>query len=293
MIRKRCGILGAVAVMAAAFSLPAHGQADDPAHQPYPPFKIAEGLYYVGASDYASYLITTPAGMIVIDGGDAPTGAQVLANIRTLGFDPARVKILLNSHGHFDHAGGLAQIKRETGARLLVSAADAALMARGGKGDMLFGDRYPYEPVKADGLLKDGQRVSLGGTTLTAHLTPGHTQGCTTWTFPVKVAEGSRLNTRQVLVHCSNSVLPGYRLVGQETYPGQRADYEKSYRFWRSAKCEVFLGSHGFFFRMKEKRAAVVMDGNPFVDPEGCRTFFDKGYAAFQAELARQRAAAN
>ena len=293
MIRTTCGISGAVAVTAAVFAFAAQAQPDDPAHQPYPPFKIAEGLYYVGASDYASYLITTRAGMIVIDGGDAVTGAQVLANIRTLGFDPRQVKILLNSHGHFDHAGGLAQIKRETGARLLVSAADAALIARGGKGDILFGDRYPYEPVKADGVLADGQAVTLGGVTLTAHLTPGHTRGCTTWTFPVKVSEGPRMTTRQALVHCSNSVLPGYRLVGQETYPGQRADYEKSYRFWRSAKCEVFLGSHGFFFRMKEKRAAVVMDSNPFVDPEGCRTFFDKGYAAFRAELARQQTAAN
>jgi metallo-beta-lactamase class B len=292
VIRAIYGIRGAVAVMAAAFSLPASAQPDDPGHQPYPPFKIAENLYYVGASDYASYLIATKAGMILIDGGDAVTGAQVLKNIRTLGFDPAQVKVLLNSHGHFDHAGGLAQIKRETGARLLVSAADGALIARGGRGDMLFGDRYPYEPVKPDGVLTDGQKVTLGGTTLTAHLTPGHTRGCTTWTFPVTVSEGPRMNTRQALVHCSNSVLPGYRLVGQETYPGQRADYEKSYRFWRSAKCEVFLASHASFFRMKEKRAAVVMDGNPFVDPAGCKAFFDKGYAAFQAELARQQAAA-
>jgi metallo-beta-lactamase class B len=271
--------------------MPANAQPDDPGHQPYPPFKIAEGLYYVGASDYAAYLIETKAGLIVIDGGDAPTGTQVLANIRTLGFDPKRVKILLNTHGHFDHAGGLAQIKRETGAKLLASAADGALMARGGKGDFFFGDRLAYDPVTPDGTLRDGEKVTLGGVTLTAHITAGHTRGCTTWTFPVKVSEGPRINTRQVLVHCSNSVLPGYRIGRQETYPGQTADYEKSYRFWRSAKCEVFLASHGQFFHMKEKRAAIVMDGNPFVDPAGCKAFFDKGYAGFQAELAKQNAA--
>jgi metallo-beta-lactamase class B len=290
VIRPIYGIPGAVAVMAAAFAFPAMAQ-DDLGNRPHHPFKIAQDLYYVGASDYASYLIVTRAGMIVIDGGDAATGVQVLKNIRTLGFDPKQVKILLNSHGHFDHAGGLAQIKRETGAKLLVSAPDAALIARGGKGDMLFGDRYPYEPVKADGLLKDGQKVALGGVTLTAHLTAGHTRGCTTWTFPV-VDAGLRRNVRQALVHCSSSVLPGYRLVGKETYPGQRADYEKSFRFWRSAPCEIFLASHAQFFRMEEKLGELVMDGNRFYDPEGCKAYFAKSEAAFRAELARQQAAA-
>ena len=296
MRRHSRGIIGAVAVTAAAFAFPAAGQAPDrdPGNDPFPPFQIAEGLYYVGASDYASYLIVTRAGLIVLDGGDAATGRQVVANIRSLGFDPAQVKILLNSHQHFDHAAGLAEIKKAApGARLHASAADGPVIAAGGRGDpFLKGPRFEYEPVPVAVTLKDRQKVSLGGWTLTANITGGHTRGCTTWTFPVKVKEGPRINTRQALVHCSNSVLPGYRLVGTETYPGQRADYERSYRFWRTAKCEVFLGSHGQFFGMKAKRAAVVLDGNPFVDPDGCRAYFESGYAAFQAELAKQQAAA-
>jgi metallo-beta-lactamase class B len=273
-----------------AFAFPAGAQDSDPGNDPFPPFKIAEGLYYVGASDYASYLIVTKDGLIVIDGGDAATGRQMVANIKSLGFDPARVKILLNSHQHFDHAAGLAEIKKAApGAKLHASAADGAVIEAGGKGDpFLRGARFEYEPVKLDRVLKDKDRVRLGGWTLTANITGGHTRGCTTWTFPVKV-DG---RMRQALVHCSNSVLPGYRLVGTETYPGQRADYERSYRFWRSAPCEVFLASHGQFFRMKEKRAAMGGGANPFVDPEGCRAYFERAHEDFRAEVAKQEAAA-
>jgi metallo-beta-lactamase class B len=291
--RTTYGITGAVAVTAAAFSLGAGAQQpadNDPGNDPFPPFQIAEGLYYVGASDYAAYLIATNDGLIVIDGGDRATGRQVVDNIRTLGFDPARVKILLNSHQHFDHAAGLAEIKKVApGARLHASRADGEIIEAGGKGDpFIKGARFEYEPVKVDRFLNDKDKVSLGGWTLTANITGGHTRGCTTWTFPVKVKEGPRMNRRQALVHCSSSVLPGYRLVGLQTYPGQRADYEKSYRFWRSAKCDVFLASHGQFFGMKAKRAT----GASFVDPEGCKAYFERAYQGFKAEVAKQEAAA-
>ncbi|HEV2532099.1 subclass B3 metallo-beta-lactamase [Phenylobacterium sp.] len=258
-------------------------------NDPVAPFKIGEGLYYVGASDITSFLFVTNAGMILLDGGYETTAPQILANIRTLGFDPKRVKILLSSHGHLDHAGGLAQLKRETGATLYASALDGALMARGGKGDFGLGDAAAYPPVTPDRTVKDGEKVSLGGWTLTAHLTPGHTRGCTTWTFPVSVAG----KVRQGLALCSNSVLPMYRLdKTHESYPGIAADYETSYATWRRLPCEVFLGSHGMFFGMKEKRAALEAGkADAFVDPAGCRAWFDKGYAAFHETLARQEAA--
>jgi metallo-beta-lactamase class B len=277
--------------MAAAFAFQALAAEDDPAHQPYAPFKIGQGLYYVGASDYASYLIVTKAGLIVIDGGDATVGHQVVGNIRALGFDPAQVKILLNTHQHFDHAAGLAEIKQASGAKLYASAADGAIMAAGGRGDpFLKGARFEYAPVKPDVTLKDGQKVSLGGWTLTAHVTGGHTKGCTTWTFPVTVAG----KVRQALVHCSSSVLPGYKLVGTETYPGMRADYEKSFATWKSLPCEVFLGSHGQFFNMQAKRKALdAGKADAFVDPEGCRTFYERSEASFRAELKKQQQTAN
>jgi metallo-beta-lactamase class B len=270
------------------FGLTSVAQARPGDNEPVAPFAIAEGLYYVGASDIASYLIKTPAGLILIDGGYDTTAPQILANIKTLGFQPGQVKVLLSTHGHLDHAGGLAAIKAATGATLYASAADGQLMARGGKGDFFLGDRAAYPPVKADKTLVDGQKVSLGGVTLTAHLTPGHTKGCTTWTFPVK-ADGK---LRQALVLCSNSVLDGYKLVNNPAYPTIAADYEHSYATWKALPCDIFLASHGQFYGLKEKRAAMTAGGpNPFVDPAGCTAFFEKGEASFRAELKRQTTA--
>jgi metallo-beta-lactamase class B len=281
-------VCGAVAVAAAAFSFAAcaqdHGAAPN---APFPPFRIAEGLYYVGAADYSSYLIATQAGLIVIDGGDAVVGKQVVANIRTLGFDPAQVKVLLNSHAHFDHAGGLAELRRAApGAKLYASAGDAPILAAGGRNDpFLNAPRFQYEPVKPDVILKDGQQVRLGGWTLTAHVTGGHTPGCTTWTFPVTVAG----KVRQALDHCSSSVLPGYRLGRTETYPGQTADYEHSFAVWKSLPCEVFIASHGQFFDLARKKAELDAGKvDAFVDPAGCRAFYAKAEADFRAELERQ-----
>jgi metallo-beta-lactamase class B len=288
VIAARFEICGAVALAAAAFVLPA-AAADDPGHQPYAPFKIGEGLYYVGASDYASYLIVTKAGLIVIDGGDAVVGHQVVGNIRALGFDPKQVKILLNTHQHYDHAAGLAEIKQASGAKLYASAADGAIIAQGGRGDpFLKGERFYYEPVKPDVTLKDSQKVSLGGWTLTAHVTGGHTKGCTTWTFPVSVAG----KVRQALVHCSSSVLPGYKLGKVETYPGQTADYEKSFATWRALPCEVFLASHASFYGMQAKRQQLdAGKADAFVDPAGCKAYYARSEAAFRAELAKQTTA--
>ena len=281
------GILGTVAISAAVFASAAHSQPAEQPNQPFPPFKIGEGVYYVGASDYSAYLIVTKAGLIAIDGGDATVGKQVVQNIRTLGFDPSQVKILLNTHEHFDHAAGLAEIKRAApGAKFYASAADGAIVAQGGRGDpFLKGDRFYYQPVKPDVILKDGQQVSLGGWTLTAHITPGHTPGCTTWTFPVTVAG----KVRQALDHCSSSVLPGYKLGKTETYPGQTADYEKSFATWKSLPCEVFIASHGQFFDMTAKKAALdAGKADAFVDPEGCKAFYARAEAAFRAELKKQ-----
>ncbi|WP_309603832.1 subclass B3 metallo-beta-lactamase [Phenylobacterium sp.] len=275
---------------ALAFSGSNPAQAAPHDNDPMAPFEIADGVYYVGASDIASYLFKTKGGLILLDGGYDTTAPQILANIRTLGFDPKAIKILLSTHGHLDHAGGLAQLKRETGATLYASPLDGALMARGGKGDFGLKDRAPYPPVTPDRTLVDGQAISLGGVTMTAHLTPGHTRGCTTWTLPVRVA--GRL--RQALILCSNSILPPYRLdAAHESYPGIAADYEKSYAFWRSAPCEVFLGSHGIFFDMQAKRAALLAGKtDAFVDPAGCKTWFDKGYVDFKATLASQQSEA-
>ncbi len=273
-------VLGAAAFVSPAVSA-------EKLDAPTAPFKIGEGLYYVGSVDYAAYLLTSKAGLIVLDGGDAETGKQIVANIRTLGFDPSTVKVLLNTHQHFDHAAGLATIKRAApGARLYASAADGPIIAAGGRGDpFLKGARFEYEPVKPDVILKDKQQVTFGGWTLTAHVTGGHTKGCTTWTFPVTVAG----KVRQAQVHCSSSVLPGYKIGKTETYPGQTADYERSFATWKALPCDVFLASHASFYGLAAKKKALdAGKADAFVDPAGCKAFYARQEAAFRAELKRQ-----
>jgi metallo-beta-lactamase class B len=295
--RRRRAFRGAVAAVASLlFAGTAAAQApagiakltpSDHWNDPVAPFRIADNLYYVGAADIASYLIVTDSGLALIDGGYPETAAQILANIKTLGFDPKAVKILISSHAHFDHAGGLAEIKAKTGAALYASAEDGALMKRGGKGDFFLGDKFPYPPVTPDRTLQDGQKVTLGDVVLTAHLTPGHTKGCTTWTFPVRV-DGQ---PKQALVLCSLSILPGYRLVGDPAYPNMGADYAHSYAVLKTLPCDVFLASHGQFFGLTEKRAAIRPDApNPFVDPAGCKAYFAAKETEFEAELKRQKA---
>ncbi|MGP0068603.1 MAG: metallo-beta-lactamase, partial [Isosphaeraceae bacterium] len=154
-------------------------------NRPFPPFRIIGNLNYVGASDVASYLVATPEGLILINSGFEDTVPMIREAVRKLGFRFEEIKVLLNSHAHIDQAGGHALLKRQTGAQIVMSRADAELLANGGKGDFLpvREDVVDYPPARADRIVGDGDRVTLGGVTLTAHLTPGHTKGCTTWTM--------------------------------------------------------------------------------------------------------------
>jgi metallo-beta-lactamase class B len=282
--------IGALAAMAVgAFFFASTTAADLDAHfaamnQPLAPFKIADNLYYVGANDVTSYLIVTGGGqMILLDGGFEQTAPQILANIRALGFDPKKVRILLNSHAHLDHAGGLAALKAATGAMFLASDADAPVLAAGGANDFaLKGALFP--PIKADHTFPDGMHVSLGGVTVTAHITAGHTKGCTTWTMPVTI-DGQ---PEEALFLCSLTVLSQFRLVGDPNYPTQAADFQKSFATLKGLKCDVFLASHGAFFGLLDKRTRLLAGAkpNPFIDPRGCHTFFAAAEAAFDKRLA-------
>lgn len=251
-------------------------------NQPVAPFKIADNLYYVGASDVTSYLIVTKAGMILLDGGFEQTAPMILANIRTLGFDPRQVKFILNSHAHFDHAGGIAAIRAASGARFVASAADAPELAAGGANDFAL-KNADFPPVKPDRIIADGESVTLGGVSITAHVTAGHTKGCTTWTLPLTVDGKSET----ALFLCSLSVLSEFRLIGNPLYPNQASDFEKSFETLKSLKCDVFLGSHGQFFDLKAKAARLAAGAapNPFVDPAGCRAFIAKAQAYFDMRL--------
>lgn len=275
-------------LLAWTFLLPtlAAGQADPTSrswNQPVEPFRIAGNLYYVGASDIASYLIATPEGHILLDGGFVETVPLIRESVKKLGFRIEDVKILLNTHAHYDHAAGLAELKKLTGAKLHASEADAPALARGGKDDPLFDDKYPFPPVQTDRLLKDGDTVTLGGSTLTARLTPGHTAGCTTWTMKV-----DGLNA---VIVCSTSILPMTKLGAEPSYPGIAEDYARTFRTLRALPCDLFLAAHASFYNMKDKVGLLKKEGpNPFIDPEGYRGYLDRNEKVFRERLAKESA---
>ena len=251
-----------------------------------PPFRIADNLYHVGASDSAVYLIVGKDGMILLDGGFPEDAEAVLTNVRKLGFDPRRIRYLLNSQAHQDHAGGLAALRARTGAAMLASAGDKALLERGGAGDFAFGDRLPFPPVRVDRVVADGETVSVGGAAVTAHLTPGHTKGCTSWSM--RARDGRRV--RDALFICGASA-PGYRLVGNPDYPNVMGDFRASFAKWRRLPCQLFLGAHGSYFGLEGKRARMEPGkANPFVDPAGCRKFLSDAEKGIEAQARAQAA---
>lgn len=278
-------------ILSLAFFLTAAGQLDETSrswNRPVDPARIIGNLYYVGAAEVASYLITTPQGHILLDSGFEDTVPTIQKSIARLGFKLADVRILLNSHAHFDHAGGLARLKQLTGASLQVSEADAVQIENGGKFDFAWGDRFAFPPASVDRKLRDGDTVSLGGVTLTARITPGHTKGWTTWTM--KVRQENR--NYDVVFACSIGAL-GYRLVDNPTYPNIVHDYEKTRRTLKALPCDVFLASHGSFFGLLEKleRARKSGKANPFVDPQGYRDYLEQSERSFREKLESQRKA--
>jgi metallo-beta-lactamase class B len=252
---------------------------------PLEPFAITPHVYYVGSSGIAVFAIETTDGLILIDSGYERTVPMVLANLRKLGLNPELVRILLNSHAHFDHAAGLAKLKAETGAKLYASPRDAEILEAGGRGDFFLGDWMTFPKVTVDHRLSDGEEVRLGQTVLTAHFTPGHTKGCTSWSFPVEVDE----RTVEALEICSLSTMI-YTLVGNKKYPEIATDFAHTYEVLHGLKCELFLGPHGHFFDLEHKRAIQMASAsiNPFVDPAGCRAFIDASEADFLRKLKEQ-----
>jgi len=259
---------------------------------PFPAFHIAGNLYYVGSKGQAVYLITTPQGNILINSGVEKSPPQIKQSIEKLGFKYADTKVLLISHAHFDHDAGSAEIVKETGAKYEVMDADVPVVESGGKTDFNYGDGHDpeaarYPAVKVDRVLHDGDTVSLGGTVLTAHKTPGHTKGCTTWTM--KVDDGG--NSRDVVIVGSPNVNPGYVLVGNKKYPGIVQDYEKTFQVLKSLPVDVFLGAHGDYYGMPAKYAKLKAGGaNPFIDPAGYKAYIANREAAFRKNLAAQQA---
>jgi metallo-beta-lactamase class B len=278
-----------ILILAAAGSV--FAQADPDWTEPFPPFHIAGNLYYVGSKGLANYLVTTPQGNILINSDLEANVPMIQASIEKLGFKFKNTKILLISHAHWDHDAGSAMIKEMTGARYMVMDGDVPVVESGGKTDFQYGNNPTslYQPTKVDRVLHDGDEVGLGGTVLVAHLTPGHTKGCTTWTM--EVTEGGK--TYNVVILGSPNVNPGYKLVDNTAYPQIAEDYERMWRVLKSLPCDIFLGAHGNYFGLEAKYPLMKEGGaNPFVDPSGYKKYIAQKEQDFRTELARQKLAA-
>jgi metallo-beta-lactamase class B len=254
----------------------------------FPAHHVVANIYFVGTKGMAVYLVTTPQGHILINAGVEDSVPLIQQSVEQLGFKFSDVKILLISHAHFDHNAGAAKIKQLTGAKYFVMDADVSVVESGGKADFAYGNRpgLRYPPARVDRILHDGDTVQLGGTVLTAHLTPGHTRGCTTWTMKVQ-DNGKPLD---VVIVGSPNVNPGYKLLGKPSYPQIASDYEKTFRVMRSLHCDIFLGAHGSYYNMEEKYARMNSTGtNVFIDPEGYKKYVEDREHAFRTELAKQR----
>jgi metallo-beta-lactamase class B len=248
------------------------------------PFHIAGQLYYVGMANITSLLITTKEGHILIDGAFAESAAAILDNVRKLGFKPEDIKILLSTHAHIDHAGGLAEIKMKTNARLYAGAADSVLLATGGRNDFAFGDDLTFPQVKVDVPVKDGDEVKLGDITIHAIATPGHTKGCTAWTFTIN-EKGKPLH----VVMIGGMSAPDYKLVNNSKYLNIAEDYKITFKKLKNIMCDIPIEGHGFFFGLEEKAAGK----RSFVDPEGYYASVAKAEKAFHTELDKQVALSN
>jgi metallo-beta-lactamase class B len=256
-------------------------------NKPFPPFRVAGNIYYVGTNEMALFLITTSAGHILLDSGFEGKVPQLRRNVEALGFRFADIKILLASHAHIDHVQGHALVRQLTGARVVASKEDAGVIASGGKGEWAYGDAFSWSPCPVDQIVEDGEKIELGGTTLVAHLTPGHTRGATTWTATVDDG-GRRL---AVLFFPSASVPPGARLVDNPAYPTVIDAYQNSFNTWRRLPCDVFLGAHAGFFGLQEKakRLSAGERPNPFIDPKGYVAAISAFERRFQDVVASQR----
>ncbi|HEY1757053.1 MAG TPA: subclass B3 metallo-beta-lactamase [Bryobacteraceae bacterium] len=247
-------------------------------NKPFPAHKIIGNMYFVGSEQLGSFLITTPQGHILINSDYEETVPVIRAAVEKLGFKFTDIKILLNSHAHPDHTTGDAMIKDLTGATVMTMAEDVPALQNirpGGK------------PHPIDRVLHDGDTVTLGGMTLTAHLTPGHTKGCTTWTL--KVDDGGK--SYDVVIVGSVS-LNAANLGDNPGYPTIREDFVKSFQVLRSLPCDVFVGSHTGFYQMTAKYAKLEQGGpNPYIDPAGYKSLIDSSEKAFHDRLAELKIA--
>ncbi len=280
-------------------SILVHAETNPSWTTPIAPFRIADNLYYVGSRDLASYLVVTPKGNILINANLASSPSQIRASVEKLGYRWTDVKILLNSQAHFDHIGGAAEVIRETHAKNMVMDGDVSVVETGARTDFLAPSPNirNYTPVHVDRILRDENTVTLGGVTLTAHTTAGHTRGCTTWTMRAHIPGEPAGTLRNIVIVGGVSFWSEYHFVATAnhplSYPGIVQDFQHTFAVLQALPCDVFLGAHGGYFDMLTKLKRYPQDGpRVFIDPVGYEHFVGDAQKTFEQALTKQEAAA-
>ena len=255
--------------------------------KPFDGFRVIDNIYYVGAEGISSFLITTPEGAILMDTGTEQMMPVIRSNVEKLGFKMQDIKVILSTHAHFDHVEGHAAMKALTGAKVMAVGEDAKALASGV--DTSAGEYVGWKPVAVDRVLKDGDTVALGGLTLQAHLTPGHTKGATAWTMTAH-DNGKAL---RVVIAGATGINPGSTLLGNKVHPTVVEDFARTFRVLKELNADVFLASHPAQFGMEQKlkRLKAGESPNPFIDPAGYKKFVEDGEGAYLKQLQGERAA--
>lgn len=251
--------------------------------EPAAPLHIAGPLYFVGTRGLGAFIFATPQGLILMNTGMPSSGPMIADNIRKLGFDPATIRYLINGHAHIDHAGAMAYFKAlAPGAQVAVMADEVAKLESGGRNDFKYGDDFAYTGVKVDKVLRNGDRLRLGDVVLDAYLTPGHTQGATTWIATI-IVDGKPVT---VAFPDGAGFNPGYRVAKDPIYPGINADFRNTHHTLEMIVPDIWLAQHNEYYDLDGKRARVATEGvSVWFDPEGYRRFIAAKKLAFEAEV--------
>jgi metallo-beta-lactamase class B len=290
MRRAFSGFITTFAIVAVASVHVVNSAQDNPEWtRPFAPFRIVGNIYWVGSYDLSTYLITTPQGHILINTGVGDTAQKIKASVEQLGFAMRDVKILTATHGHWDHVAGVAELKKMTGATLVISELDKELLESGGKADFRWGDTPSarFAPVKVDRTFKDAETILLGGTILTAHHHPGHTKGATSFTTDVR--ENGK--TYRVIIANLGSINPGVRVTGMPAYPGIEQDYARTFKAQKAMAIDIFLASHASQFGLHDKyKPGDAYTPDRFVDPAGFLAAVAELEKTYLAQVAKERA---
>jgi metallo-beta-lactamase class B len=282
-------LLFALVLGAATFAAGQPAAQNEEWTRPFPPFRMIGNIYWVGSYDLSTFLITTPQGHILINTGVGDTAHQIAKSVETLGLKIGDTKVLTTTQGHFDHVAGLAALKHMTGAKVIVSEPEKELLESGGRTDFRFGDTASarFDPVKVDRTFKDGEKISIGGTELTAHLHPGHTKGSTS--FTLNVVDGGK--TYRVIIANMGSINPGVTVSGMPKYPNIAQDYAKTFIAQKDLRIDVFFASHASQFRMHEKyKPGDPYNPDRFVDPMGYLESVQRLEKTYLDQLTKERA---